>query len=235
MSIKAVLFDLDGSLLPMDMETFVNAYFGTLVQKMAQYGYEPQRLIRTIRIGLDAMVKNDGSILNEDLFWNILIEEYGEKLKEDWPIFEAYYHNEFQTVQGACGFDPEAAKTVYALKDMGYRVILATNPLFPPLATQSRIRWAGLEPEDFELVTTYENSSFCKPNLDYYRDILARQALEPSECIMVGNDVSEDMIAEQLGIKTYLLTRDLINPHNEDINRYPHGDLPGFLAYLSTL
>ena len=78
--------------------------------------------------------------------------------------------------------------------------MLATNPLFPPTATQSRIRWAGLTPEDFEFITTYDNSSFCKPNPDYYREILGKLNLNAGECLMVGNDVGEDMIARTLGM-----------------------------------
>ena len=71
--------------------------------------------------------------------------------------------------------------------------ILATNPLFPAVATESRIRWAGLVPEDFLLYTTYENSRHCKPNPDYYWDIMNNLGAKPEECIMVGNDFDEDI------------------------------------------
>ena len=118
---------------------------------------------------------------------------------------------------------------------MGYQVILATNPLFPAIATQSRIRWAGLEPEDFERITTYENARFCKPNPDYYREILGKLNLNPSDCLMVGNDVDEDMIAETLGMKVFLLTDCLINRNQADISRYPSGGFPELLQYVRSL
>ena len=130
---------------------------------------------------------------------------------------------------------PAAAETVRALHAMGYRTVLATNPLFPPTATQSRIRWAGLIPEDFEFITTYDNSSFCKPNPDYYREILGKLNLNAGECLMVGNDVNEDMIAQTLGMQVFLLTDCLINKENRDISQYPYGSFPELMDYIRGL
>ncbi|MBQ1492474.1 MAG: HAD family hydrolase, partial [Blautia sp.] len=114
----------------------------------------------------------------------------------------------------------------------GARVILATNPLFPMVATYSRIRWAGLTPEDFELITTYDNSTTCKPNPAYYLEILEKTGLRPEECLMVGNDVGEDMVAETLGMKVFLLTDCLINLGKKDISAYPHGGFPELFDYF---
>ena len=57
MSITTVLFDLDGTLLPMDLEVFIQAYFGKIAARMASYGYEPKKLIESIWRGTGAMVK----------------------------------------------------------------------------------------------------------------------------------------------------------------------------------
>jgi FMN phosphatase YigB (HAD superfamily) len=113
--------------------------------------------------------------------------------------------------------------------------VLATNPLFPAVATESRIRWAGLSPEDFELYTTFENSRYCKPNLAYYEDILATLSVSGEECVMVGNDVEEDMIAERLGMKTFLLTDCLINKNGEDISKWAHGGFEELKEFLMQL
>ena len=99
--------------------------------------------------------------------------------------------------------------------------MLATNPISPALATDWRIRWAGLKPEDFELYTTFENSHYCKPNLKYYEEILQKLNVRPEECLMVGNDVEEDMITRQMGMQVFLLTDCLISRHGADINEYP--------------
>lgn len=146
-----------------------------------------------------------------------------------------YYRNEFQQVSQDCGFDPQAAKTIADIKTLGYHVVLATNPLFPAIATQSRAKWAGLNPNDFELITTYENSRHCKPNTDYYRDILDTLNVKAENCVMVGNDVQEDMIAETLGIKVFLLTDSLINRTGEDISRYPHGSFDELMNFIRGL
>lgn len=232
MDINTILFDLDGTLLPMDQEKFVNVYFKMLAAKLVPYGYEPQQLINAILAGIEAMIKNDGSQLNEDAFWKRFVDIYGDKVLADKPVFEDFYKNEFQDARLFCGFNPKAAETVRSLKDKGYRVVLATNPLFPSIATESRIRWAGLEPSEFDLYTTYENTSYCKPNLDYYRDILKRINCRPEECLMVGNDVGEDMVVEALGMQVFLLTDCLINTQKKDITAYPHGSFEQLLSML---
>ena len=232
MDINTILFDLDGTLLPMDQEKFVNVYFKMLAAKLVPYGYEPQQLINAILAGIEAMIKNDGSQLNEDAFWKRFVDIYGDKVLADKPVFEDFYKNEFQDARSFCGFNPKAAETVRLLKDKGYRVVLATNPRFPSIATESRIRWAGLEPSEFDLYTTYENTSYCKPNLDYYRDILKRINCRPEECLMVGNDVGEDMVVEALGMQVFLLTDCLINTQKKDITAYPHGSFEQLLSML---
>lgn len=235
MSIKVVLFDLDGTLLPMDQEVFTKTYFKGLAAKLAPYGYEPEMLIKAIWSGVMAMVKNNGEKNNEAVFWDSFCAIYGEKVFEDISHFDDYYKNDFQNVQSVCGFNPKSADTVRALKNAGMRVVLATNPLFPAIATESRIRWAGLKPEDFELYTTYESSCFCKPNPEYYREILMRIGVLPEECLMVGNDVSEDMVAQKIGMKVFLLTDCLINKNNEDISVYPNGDFSDLLDYVNSI
>lgn len=223
MRIKTVMFDLDGTLLPMDQDQFTQYYFGLLAKKLAPYGYNAEQLISGIWAGTAAMVKNDGSCTNEEAFWKTFCAVMGERVLEDKPLFEEFYRVEFQGARASCGYAPRAAGLVARLKAAGYRVILATNPIFPAIATESRIRWAGLAPEDFELYTTYENACRCKPNPDYYRDILSSMALEASECLMVGNDATEDTAAELAGIQVFLLTDCLINKENKDLSHWPHG------------
>ena len=134
-----------------------------------------------------------------------------------------------------CGFDKRAAQIVHRLKERGLRVVLATNPLFPAIATQNRMQWAGLAPEDFILYTTYENSSYAKPNPAYYQEILNKLGLRAEECLMVGNDATEDMAAEQTGMRVFLLKNLLINTRQVDISRYPQGGFTELLAYIEKL
>lgn len=232
----SILFDLDGTLLPMpDQEFFIKNYLKRLAAYLVPHGYTPEEVVSAIWNGTGAMVCNDGSCTNEEAFWNYFSTLYGTKGLEDKPLFDQFYATEFQKGAADCGFAPEAGKLIKQLKADGYRVVLATNPLFPSIATESRMRWAGLDLSDFELYTTYENSRHCKPSLAYYQDILDTIGCKPEECVMVGNDVSEDMVAEQLGMKVFLLTDCLINKHDVDISCYPHGSFDALSSYLKSL
>ena len=232
MNITTMLFDLDGTLLPMDRDVFVKTYFKGIAAKLAPYGYEPKELIDAIWHGTMKMIKNDGRHTNEEVFWDYFASRYGEKARKDLPLFDAFYRENFDDVQSVCGFNPDAAALISELKTMGMRVVLATNPIFPAIATQKRIRWAGLDPEDFELYTTYENSNHSKPNPAYYADILSRLSVHPKECLMVGNDVEDDMVAATLGTKVFLLTDFLINKDNKDISAYPNGGFGELKQYI---
>lgn len=232
MEIKNVLFDLDGTLLPMDMEKFTNGYFGLLTEKMAPRGYEPRKLIDAVWAGTATMVSNDGSRSNEDAFWGKFAQIFGQDALADQPLFEEFYANEFQQARRFCGHDPLAAQAVRTIKASGRRVVLATNPIFPAAATRSRLSWAGLEPADFELVTTYENSRFCKPSAGYYRDILDRLGLRGEDCLMVGNDMTEDTAAAGLGMQVFLITSCLINKEGKDVNAWPHGGFNDLIRFV---
>ena len=232
--ITTVFFDLDGTLLPMDQDLFVKTYLDALARTMVPYGYDPHALVKGIWTGTAAMVRNDGSRINEEVFWEACSAACGKDVRADGPLFLEFYQKEFQTLKDLCGFDPRAAQTVHALKKQGYRVILATNPLFPAIATRSRVRWAGLEPEDFEWITTYENSTHCKPNPDYYREILGKLNLQPEGCLMVGNDAVEDMAAADIGMQVFLLTDCLINKNDRDIVAYAQGSFPELMEFLGS-
>lgn len=235
MPITTVFFDLDGTLLPMEQEVFAKAYFGGLAKAAAPYGYEPKALISAIATGTRAMVKNPGEKTNEEVFWDTFAGIYGEEARKDIRIFDEFYQRDFEKVRASCGFTPKAREVISLVKEKGLGAVLATNPLFPRVATESRIRWAGLAPEDFLLFTSYENARHAKPNLDYYRDILAELGLAPEECLMVGNDVGEDMVAEKLGMQVFLLTDHLINRTGEDTSRFPQGGFDLLLEYIARL
>ena len=233
--ITTVLFDLDGTLLPMDQDAFVGAYFSRLAAKMTERGYDRDTLVKAIWAGTGAMIQNDGRCTNEEAFWRTFCAILGEDVRSEEDYLLEFYRNEFQGVREVCGYAPEARDIVRDLKARGYRVVLATNPLFPAVATESRICWAGLDPNDFDMITTFENSRYCKPSLAYYEDILTTLGVSGDACIMVGNDVDEDMIAEQLGMRTFLLTDCLINKRGEDISKWANGSFGELREFLTKL
>lgn len=227
MKTKVILFGLDGTLLPMDQDVFVKTYFGLLAKKLSNQGYEPNKLVESVWLGTKAMVKNDGKISNEEAFWNKFAEIYGEDARKDIIHFDK--------VQISCGYNKKAKWAVNEIKKLGYGLALATNPILPKIATEKRISWAGLNPNDFELYTTHENLNYSKPNLKYYEDILSKLNIKAEECLMVGNDVNEDMVAKEIGINVFLLTDCIINKENKDISSIPQGNFEDLLRYIQNM
>ena len=235
MSIGVVLFDLDGTLLPMDQDVFLKTYLGMLSKRMATYGYDPKNFVSGIWQGTMAVIANDGSRINEDVFWEAFSAIQGKDTLADIKYFEAFYREQFDDVRSVCSFNAEARVTVDKIKSAGLRIALATNPVFPSIATEKRMAWAGFEPSDFELYTTYENSRYCKPNPKYYLEIASKLGVTPEDCLMVGNDVSDDMAAQKAGMKVFLLTDCLINKENEDISVYPNGSFAELWEYIEKI
>ena len=229
--IKAIFFDLDGTLLPMD-ERFDYMYFDLLCKRLAPRGYEPEKLVKSVWVGTKAMMKNDGSKTNEEVFWDVFAEIYGDAARADEEHFREFYEEDFDKIQSICGFDVKAKEVVSRLKAEGYKLVLATSPIFPRIATEKRIRWAGLKPEDFEIVTTYENSNFCKSNPKYFLNICEKLNVSPEECLMVGNDVADDMAAKEIGMQVFLVTDCLLNRENKDVSIYPQGNFEELIKFI---
>lgn len=232
---NTILFDLDGTLLPMEQKPFLDAYFEELSAAFAKFGYEPEELIRAVWTATKAMIENDGSATNEERFWDRFARLIGDRAIKDKDRFAEFYRNEFHRVRRAVSPHPLARECVRIVKEKGYTPVLATNPIFPREGTLARVAWAGLDPGDFALITTYEDFHFCKPHPGYYREILQRLGKRPEECVMVGNDVREDMCAAQLGMDTFLLTDHLINTDRADVSGYRQGDMETLRCWLEDL
>ena len=204
--IKAIFFDLDGTLLPLNEELFTKYYFELLFSKVSHLGYDKKKLIDSIWGGTKKMYQNDGSISNEEAFWNYFQSIYGDSRLKDKDVFDDFYINEFKKTKEICGNNPYALDIInYCKKNFEY-VVLSTNPIFPMNAINTRLEFIGLDTNKFTYVTSYENSRFTKPNPKYFVDILNKFNLNPDEVILFGNNAYEDYYAAKLaGIKCYLV------------------------------
>lgn len=227
-----VFFDLDGTLTPMETDKFVDLYFSSYANYLTPHGYHLSAMQEAILTGIRAMVANEGPETNEEIFFRYYAEILGDKVYKDKDLFLNYYKEDFVKTKEAIGCNPKAAETVLRLKEKDFRVVLTTNPLFPDIAIETRIRWGGMEPSWFDHITTYEQYHHCKPNPDYYREVMDKLGLTPEECIMVGNNTEEDMIAKDLGLTVFLLTDCLLNPGNQDIAQYPNGNFDDLQRWL---
>lgn len=233
--LDTIFFDLDGTLLPMDMDNFMRVYFKELTAKCARYGFEPEPVTRAVWRGTEMMVRNDGSRPNHQAFWEVFIQDMGEGVLPLQAELESFYENEFHRAKTATGENPQAAPLVRRLRAKGYTVALTTNPLFPLSAVRTRLSWIGLEPEDFDHVTTYANCCYAKPNPAYYSEVLQALARRPESCLMVGNDATEDGAARQAGLAVYLVTDGLINSKNVDLAGMETGSFAQCIQKLDAL
>lgn len=223
--INTILFDLDGTLLPFEQDDFIRSYFGRLATKLSPMGFEKESLVKAIYAGMGGMIHNDGSKTNEEAFWEIFKGLLHVKREDLEPVFLEFYTKEFDEVKEVVLHDINRRDLIENLKSQGYQVVLATNPMFPKEAVATRLSWIHLSLEDFSYVTTFDNSRYCKPKLEYYQNILKVINKRPDECVMIGNNTLEDMIARELGIKVGLVTTTIENQNNYDINDFLHGTL----------
>ncbi len=214
---KAVFFDLDGTLLPLDMDAFTHYYMKAIKQNGFYEKISAHNGGDIFGRALVAMIQNDGRALNRDVFFEVIAQESDADRDELIAHMDGFYTNEFLQLKAATRADEHVKKTIEVLKGKGYRLILATNPLFPPVATNTRLRWAGLEPEDFEYITYYDNARWCKPSAGYFNEILDHTGLAASECYIVGNDVRDDLSAVALGFEAFLVLDHVIG----DIEKGP--------------
>ena len=232
--LKCVLFDLDRTLLYMDQEVFTKAYLAEIGEFMANYGYEPVRLAKTIMSSTFEMVANSGDNTNYTVFWSAFSRAYGEGALADKQRFDKFYIKRFDSLERTCGKIAGAVEAVSAVREMGLKTVLASNPVFPEIAMKKRAVWAGLNPDDFDYITSYENSRHCKPNPDYYTEIAEKLNLSPDECLMVGNDVREDIVAaKRAGLNVFLMPEFILNGGG-DLSAYPQGGFDALLDFVRT-
>lgn len=234
MKYQAILFDLDGTLLPMDNDEFTKVYFGLLAKKAAPYGYQLESLVPALWKGVKAMVMNDGTCTNKDAFWEVFAQIFGQQAYDHIPVFDDFYTHEFHGAAAVTGKNTLAVKAVELAKEKAGKVVLATNPLFPPAGVETRLSWVNLKPEQFDHWTHYENSSYCKPNPEYYKDILKKMGLEADKCLMIGNDAQEDVeAAYAAGMDAFLVTDCLIDRGNRPESK--QGSFEELIAFLEKL
>lgn len=235
MKYQAILFDLDGTLLPMEIESFTKTYFGALAHELRDFSIPQEALVQAIWGGTKAMMKNDGTRPNADVFWDVFTAATGINRQLIEPRCDRFYSEGFHAAQVATKPNPLAKEAVAIAREKAPKVVLATNPIFPMEGQETRVSWLGLSPADFDLVTCYSTDRFCKPNPAYFVDVCQRIGVEPSACLMIGNDDREDMAcASSLGMDCYLVT-DCRLPWAENPWQGPQGSFAEMVEMLKSL
>lgn len=204
--IKAIFFDLDGTLLPLKDDDFYSTYIKLLVNKLKDYGYEPNRMVNNIKTLMNKLFSNDGSKTCKEVFYELFYSEYGDKVNEDEALYNSFYKNEFKELKLVCKENKDAKELIKNIKNKVNKVVLATNSLLPYEAIKTRLSFIDLNENDFDYISKYEILHHTKPNPNYFKEILNDLNLNPNEVIMFGNNAYEDAwCANSAGIKTYLV------------------------------
>lgn len=203
---KAVLFDLDNTLLENDMGIHIPTFLDTLAPKFA--GLIPpkvfkQWMLRSVR---QMIVDLDPRATNREVFVHDLVMRSGYSWARLGPIFEDYYANDYAGLGSLTRAISLAPRVVEEALERGLTVAVATNPIFPREGIVERLRWARLDALPFALVTSYDDMHFCKPHPEYFAEVAERLGLDAGNCLMVGDDRANDLPAAEAGLKTFLVT-----------------------------
>ncbi|MBY8989608.1 MAG: HAD family hydrolase [Candidatus Lokiarchaeota archaeon] len=230
-NIKAILFDLDGTLLEIKLDKFIFQYLNLLAQRVAHL-VPPKKFISKILKALKVVEKNNGQKSNEELYESVFFPLEGHSQEELQPLITKFYEDGFSLLRQHAQRKPDARRVVQTAFNKGYDVVIATTPLLPAIAIKQRLEWAGVADFPYLLITTLENSYATKSvsNLLYYEQILDRINHPPEACLMVG-DEARDLISARLGIHTFLIN----SPYTKvDIN-IPEPTYKGTLDDLHSL
>lgn len=204
---KAILFDLDGTLISNSMETFLPPYFATLTKKLAHL-VAPEKLIAQLNASTHAMVANaDFTRTLAETFAADFFPKIGVPRETLMPLFDDFYAREYRDLRAYVNPIPEARDVVRRAFDARGPVVIATMPVFPLVAVQQRLEWGKLADFAYALITAYENMRASKPHSAYYREIAEKIGCAPQDCVMVGNEVQNDILpAKRAGMKTFWVT-----------------------------
>lgn len=203
--LKAVLFDLDNTLMLFEEEKFLMSYYPVMLARFD--GVFPDgRLAERLLSATAVLQGNDGSKINRELFMEAFCDGYNLDRDETWSRFEQFFTLDFDRFRDSVTAAPGAKEAFAHAKNRGLRIVVATNPIWPLDVQQKRLAWVGLGDFQVDLITHIDNMSFCKPHLGYFRQVCRMIDVAPGECLMVGNDPANDMVAARTGMKTYQTT-----------------------------
>ncbi|HIW75846.1 MULTISPECIES: HAD family hydrolase [Gordonibacter] len=233
---RAVFFDLDGTLLPMEIDEFMRSYFGSLGAYVARFGVSPEAFMAGMKAGIKNMAAHDDSLPNAEAFWEGYFAHVDREAC-DWPVeLDHYYEHEFGKIGADVVPNPAAARAVNTLVAKGYPLVLATMPMFPERAVRWRLAWAGIDPSQFARLTHFQNSTSVKPKATYYAENLAACGVAGEDVLMVGNNTVEDFSICALGADAYLVTDHLLDPTDHfDLATVKHGTMEEFAAWAEAL
>lgn len=181
-------------------------YIGLLSPRFAHL-LSSDRFAKQLLRSIDVMIKEPKpDHTNLQTFFDDFSKATGLSYNTLWPIFEEFYAIDFPALQCMSRANPEGKKVIEFALQQGFMTALASNPVLPMAAVVEQIRWAELSVEQFAVIPSIEDFHFCKPHLGFFDEMAKKLKLKPAECLMVVNHPDEDMVARELGLKTFFLS-----------------------------
>jgi FMN phosphatase YigB (HAD superfamily) len=225
-----LLFDLDDTLLDTNIESFVPAYFQALSEHLAPRVPADVMLPALISASKLMLESEDPSRTLQCVFEREFYDKIGIPKNDLIELLEDFYDNIFPRIESRTSRRPDAVPLIDWASSQGYRLAIATDPLFPRKATQHRLRWAGFDPYQFDLVSSFENFHFSKTHYAYYAEMLGQLGWHDGPVLMVGDDVGRDILpAHRLGLKTYFMDGDSASSPGIETGRGKLADLRPWL------
>ena len=200
-----LLLDLDNTLLHNNTEIFIPEYLKALSRYLEDH-IDPVKLKKALLAATDVMAANnrlDRSL--KQTFDEVFYPAIGYEEHQLTETLNNFNSQKFSSLQKFTSPIPAAVTLVKKAVERGYRVAIATNPLFPLTAIIQRLEWSGLPADEypFALIPSYETFHFAKPNPAFFAEFLAQLGWEEGPVIMVGDDMINDIEpARSLGICT---------------------------------
>lgn len=203
---QGILFDLDGTLLDIDIGSFIERYFSALARTMEPLTSDPESLshaMTALNAATHAMMLPHPGHTNQAVFTEHFRSATGIDIEVHHEMFERFYAEEFPLLGDGFGPAPGAREAIAEAMGLGLKVAVATNPIFPLAAVRHRMSWAGIDDLPVDVVTSYEIMHACKPHAAYFLETAERMGVEPGACLMVGDDRDLDLPAAAAGMRTY--------------------------------
>jgi HAD superfamily hydrolase (TIGR01549 family) len=215
-TITTLLFDIDNTLLKFDELDFMPIYTKLIHRYFHDEMPDFNNFVRIFLESTYKMVEKDPQGLTTLSRFEHDFMKHFETLKASdiHERFLHFYQNEFNQLKQI--MKPDIfAKPLLTLAANHFTLVAATNPLFPSIANEIRLNWGGIGRNNIHWneITSADDYHFAKPHIEYYQEILDRLNKDPFECLMIGNDPVNDMIAGKIQIKTFLIVGDEYSKH----------------------
>ena len=200
--IQAILFDIKGTLTNVNSTEFMQNYLGFLAPRFAHL-FPPDKFSKLLLKSMEVVLNEPKpGQTNMQTFYDDFSKATSQSYQTLHPIFEEFYASDFPALRCLIQIVPQGVKVVENAIQQGFLTAVASNPVIPLTAMQEQVRWAGLTPEHFKVIPALDNFHYCKPHLEFFREVADSLGVKPESCLLVSDHL-EDRVCQELGMKLF--------------------------------